>query len=122
MPCPTRATAKIRYRWAAIPHRLSSSGKAGIATGCDYVSLHGAYLIGCHVSELARLSWHDVEAIEGGGQVHLLGKSSKPRTVRISADTLTLLETLGRSANDACFIPLECTSSHLGSASGAKKR
>ena len=74
MPCPARATAKIRYRWAAIPHRLSSSGLAELATGRDYVQLHGDYLIGCRVSELARLRWQYVEAIEGGGQVHLLGK------------------------------------------------
>jgi site-specific recombinase XerD len=113
MPCPARATAKIRYRWAAIPHRLSSSGKAGIATGCDYESLHGAYLIGCHVSELARLSWHDVEAIEGVGQVRLLGKGSKARTVRISADILTLLETLGRSAADAWLFPSPRTDGRL---------
>jgi integrase len=74
MPCPARATAKISYRWAAIPHRLSSSGLAGLATGRDYVQLHGAYLIGCRVSELARLRWCDFEAIEDCGQVHLLGK------------------------------------------------
>jgi integrase/recombinase XerD len=66
------------------------------------VQLQGTYLIGCRVSELARLRWCDVEAIEGGGQVHLLGKGSKARTVRISADTLTLLETLGRRTADAC--------------------
>ena len=79
----------------------------------DYVMVRGSYLIGCRVSELARLRWCDVEAIEGGGQVHLLGKGSKARTVRISADTLTLLETLGRSAADAWLFPSPRTDGHL---------
>ena len=59
------------------------------------------------------MRWHDVEAIEGGGQVHLLGKGSKARTVRISADKLTLLETLGRSTADAFFFPSPRTDGHL---------
>jgi integrase len=77
------------------------------------VQLHGAYLIGCRVSELARLRWCDFEAIEDCGQVHLLGKGSKARTVRISADTLMLLETLGRSAADAWLFPSPRTDGHL---------
>jgi integrase len=79
----------------------------------DYVLVRGAYLIGCRVSELARLRWCDVEAVEGGGQVHLLGKGSKARTVRISADTMALLETLGRGAADAWLFPSCRRDGHL---------
>ena len=91
---------------------------AAARNGCrnaqrDYVLVRASYLVGCRVSELARLRWCDVEAIEGGGQVHLLGKGSKARTVRISADTLTLLETLGRSAADAWLFPSPRTDGHL---------
>jgi site-specific recombinase XerD len=79
----------------------------------DYVMVRGSYLIGCRVSELAKLRWCDVEAIEDGGQVHLLGKGSKARTVRISADTLVLLETLGRSDGDSWLFPSSRTDGHL---------
>jgi len=80
------------------------------ATGCptaarDFVLVRGSYLLGCRVSELARLKWGDIEAVEGGGQVHLLGKGNKARTVRISSETLELLETLGRGEPDAWVFP-----------------
>jgi integrase len=73
----------------------------------DYVLIRMTYLLGARVSELARLQWRDVEALEDGGQVHLLGKGSKPRTVRISADTLALIESLpgGRGEPDAWLFP-----------------
>jgi integrase len=73
----------------------------------DAVLIRMAYLLGCRVSELARLQWRDVEALDDGGQVHLLGKGSKPRTVRISADTLALIESLpgGRGEPDAWLFP-----------------
>jgi hypothetical protein len=77
------------------------------------VRLRGSYLIGCRVSELARLRWCDAEAIEGVVQVRLLGKGSKARTVRISADILTLLETPGRNAADAWLLPSPRTAGHL---------
>jgi len=51
------------------------------------------------------LKWGDIEAVEGGGQVHLLGKGDKARTVRISSETLELLETLGRGEPDARVFP-----------------
>jgi site-specific recombinase XerD len=91
---------------------------AAARNGCrtaqrDYVLVRASYLVGCRVSELARLRWCDVEAIEDGGQVHLLGKGSKARTVRISADTLTLLETLGHGAADAWLFPSPRTDGHL---------
>jgi integrase len=91
---------------------------AAARNGCrmasrDYVLVRGAYLIGCRVSELARLRWCDVESVDGGGQVHLLGKGSKARTVRISTSTLELLETLGRGAADAWLFPSPRTDGHL---------
>ncbi|MCP9776202.1 tyrosine-type recombinase/integrase [Cyanobium sp. WAJ14-Wanaka] len=91
---------------------------AAARNGCrlaqrDYVLVRGAYLIGCRVSELARLRWCDVEAIEDGGQVHLLGKGSKARTVRISTSTLELLESLGGGAADAWLFPSSRTGEHL---------
>ena len=56
----------------------------------DLVLIKGAYLIGARVSELASLRWGDIDELEDGGQVHLIGKGSKARTVRISAATLAL--------------------------------
>lgn len=61
----------------------------------DRVLIKGAYRLGCRVSELASLKWGDIESLDDGfGQVHLLGKGSKRRTVRISADTLALFNSL----------------------------
>lgn len=93
---------------------IAAAARAGCRTAArDYVLVRGAYLIGCRVSELARLRWCDVEQIEDGGQVHLLGKGSKARTVRISADTLALLESLGRGAADGWLFPSARTTGHL---------
>lgn len=64
----------------------------------DYVLVKGSYLLGCRVSEISRLKWDDVERLNNGGQVHLLGKGSKSRVVRVSCDTVTLFESLGRGA------------------------
>ena len=62
----------------------------------DYVMVRGSYLLGCRVSERCRLRWEDIEPLDEGGNVRLLGKGSKPRTIRVSADTLALFESLGR--------------------------
>jgi len=56
----------------------------------DLVLIKGAYLLGARVSELANLRWGNVERLDQGGQVHLIGKGSKARTVRISSETLAL--------------------------------
>lgn len=64
----------------------------------DYVLLKGSYLLGCRVSDISRLKWDDVERLNNDGQVHLLGKGSKLRVVRVSCDTVTLFESLGRDA------------------------
>lgn len=50
----------------------------------DYVLIKGAYLLGCRVSEIAAIRWKDIEVLDGGGQIDLLDKGSKGRTVRIS--------------------------------------
>ena len=62
----------------------------------DYVMVRGSYLLGRRVSELCRLRWEDIEPLDEGGNVRLLGKGSKPRTIRVSTDTLKLFESLGR--------------------------
>jgi integrase len=93
---------------------IAAAARAGCRVAHrDYVLVRGAYLIGCRVSELARLRWCDVEAVDGGGQVHLLGKGSKARTVRISTTTLELLESLDRGAADGWLFPSARTGGHL---------
>ncbi|WP_244594224.1 tyrosine-type recombinase/integrase [Synechococcus sp. N19] len=47
-------------------------------------------------SELCRLRWEDIEPLDECGNVRLLGKGSKHRTIRVSTDTLKLFESLGR--------------------------
>jgi len=59
------------------------------------------------------LKWGDIEAVEGGGQVHLLGKGNRARTVRVSADTLALFETLGRGDAESYLFPSGRTGGHL---------
>ncbi|QNJ15927.1 putative integrase/recombinase domain protein [Synechococcus sp. A18-40] len=66
----------------------------------DLVLVRGSYLIGCRVSELIALKWQDIERLETGGQIHLLGKGSKPRTVRVSEETIQLFESIGRGEPD----------------------
>ena len=70
----------------------------------DYALIKGSYLLGCRVSEIAAIRWKDIEALDDGGQVHLFGKGSKRRTVRISPATLELFQGLGRGdAEDFVF-------------------
>lgn len=79
----------------------------------DYVLIKGSYLLGCRVSEIAAIRWGDIESLDDGGQVHLLGKGGKARTVRISGDTLALFERLGRSENCSFVFPSPRTGGHL---------
>ena len=62
----------------------------------DYVMVRGSYFLGCRVSELCCLRWEDIEPLDEGGNVRLLGKGSKPRTIRVSTYTLKLFDSLGR--------------------------
>ena len=52
----------------------------------DYALVRGSYLLGCRVSEIAVMKWKDIEVLSNGGQIHLFGKGSKARTVRVSSD------------------------------------
>ena len=61
----------------------------------DYVLVKGSYLLGCRVSEIARLKWGDIEQLPDGAQIHLLGKGAKARTIRVSAETFALFEAIG---------------------------
>ncbi len=71
----------------------------------DFVLVKGSYLHGSRLSELIRLSWKDIEPLDEGGQVHLLGKGCKTRVVRVSSDTLKLFESLGRGEPEVWLFP-----------------
>ena len=73
----------------------------------DYVLVRGAYLLGARVSELRCLRWGDVERLpDGGGLITIVkGKGGKPRTVRVSEDTLALFESLGRGPAGGWIFP-----------------
>ena len=79
----------------------------------DYVLVKGSYLLGCRVSEISRLKWDDIERLNNGGQVHLLGKGSKSRVVRVSCDTVTLFESLGRGAPTDFIFKGQTSGTHL---------
>ena len=79
----------------------------------DYALIKGSYLLGCRVSEIAAIRWKDIEALDDGGQIHLLGKGSKRRTVRISAATLELFQGLGRGDAEAFVFPSPRGEGHL---------
>ena len=79
----------------------------------DYVMVRGSYLLGCRVSELCRLRWEDIEPLDEGGNVRLLGKGSTPRTIRVSTDTIALFESLGRGEDDSYLFPSPRCKAHL---------
>ena len=92
---------------------VASSRDRSARNNRDFVLIRGSYLLGARVSEVARLQWCDVEPLDDGGQIHLLGKGSKARTVRVSADTLQLFESLGRASESDYLFPSSRTKSHL---------
>jgi len=73
----------------------------------DWVMVKGSHLMGCRASELCGLCWQDIERLDEVGQVHLLGKGSKPRTIRVSTGTLEIFESLGRSEPEGWLFPSE---------------
>ena len=82
----------------------------------DLVLIKGSYLLGCRVSEMAGLKWGDIEALEDAGQVTVLGKGSKTRTIRISTATLELFLSIKpehASEDDWCFPSERRGSGHL---------
>lgn len=106
LDAPKVSRALSEAELSSVLGAIEAAARGGDRTAArDRVMLRGCYLIGCRVSELARLRWQDLEAVEGGGQVHLLGKGSKARVVRVSAETLALFESLGRGAPDAYLFP-----------------
>ena len=79
----------------------------------DYALVRGSYLLGCRVSEIAGIKWKDIEVLSDGGQIHLFGKGSKARTVRVSSDTLELFQSLGRGEADGYVFPSPRGEGHL---------
>ena len=79
----------------------------------DYALVRGSYLLGCRVSEIAVIRWKDIEVLSDGGQIHLFGKGSKARTVRVSSDTLELFQSLGRGEADSYVFPSPRGEGHL---------
>ena len=79
----------------------------------DYALVRGSYLMGCRVSEIAVIKWKDIEVLSDGGQIHLFGKGSKARTVRVSSDTLKLFHALGRGEADSYVFPSPRGKGHL---------
>ena len=79
----------------------------------DYVLIKGAYLLGCRVSEIAVIRWKDIEALDDGGQIHLFGKGSKRRTVRVSPATLDLFQGLGRGSDEEFVFPSPRRAGHF---------
>ena len=79
----------------------------------DYALIKGSYLLGCRVSEIAAIRWKDIEALDDGGQIHLLGKGSKRRTVRVSPATLGLFQGLGRGFDEEFVFPSPRRDGHL---------
>ena len=79
----------------------------------DYTLIKGSYLLGCRVSEIAVIRWKDIEALDDGGQIHLFGKGSKRRTVRVSPATLGLFQELGRGDAEDFVFPSPRGAGHL---------
>ena len=79
----------------------------------DYALVRCSYLLGCRVSEIAVMKWKDIEVLSDGGQIHLFGKGSKARTVRVSSDTLQLFHALGRGEADSYVFPSPRGEGHL---------
>lgn len=57
------------------------------------------YASGIRVSELCQLCWRDLQATGDSGQITVLGKGSKTRSVQIPASVWNLLVDLRRDAN-----------------------
>ena len=80
----------------------NEAGKGCRSARRDRVMLRALYLLGVRVSELRSLDWGDVRPVSGGGGIVTVrkGKGSKTRSIRISPDTLELIESLGRGGDD----------------------
>ena len=103
-PKCTRAIPEVELE-AVLGFIVTAARNGSRTAKRDLVLVKASYLIGARVSEIARLRWQDIEPLDDGGQVHLLGKGAKARTVRISAATLQLIESLGRGEPGAWLFP-----------------
>ena len=65
----------------------------------------GSYLLGCRVSELCRCSGRTSNRWMAQATFTSSAKGSKPRTVRVSTDTLELFESLGRGEPEDWLFP-----------------
>lgn len=92
---------------------IARSSVGNLKARRDYVLVKGSYLLGCRVSEISRLKWGDVERLSHGGQIQLFGKGSKSRVVRVSCDTVTLFESLGRGAPTDFIFNGQTSGTHL---------
>ena len=113
MPCSARATAEIRYRWAAIPHRLSSLALSRT----------------CHRPQLCAVAWvlSDRLPCVGAGQIALVRCGShRRRSSGASARQgiegahrqdfgrhIDAARNTGRNAADAWLLPSPRTAGHL---------
>jgi site-specific recombinase XerD len=114
LAAPKVARALTEADLDAVLGVIAAAARGGCPTAQrDHVLVRGSYLLGARVGEVAQLRWRDVEAVDGGGLVHLLGKGSRSRSVRISADTLALFESLGRRDGDCYLFPSSRTGRHL---------
>lgn len=91
----------------AIEAAAAGAGRRAATARRDLVLVRGSYLLGARVSEVAALRWGDLERLEYGAQVHLLGKGAKARIVRVSSETMALFESIrsASSGNEGWVFP-----------------
>jgi integrase/recombinase XerD len=65
---------------------------AAADTPRNRLMLHLLYVAGLRVSELAELRWRDMQPRRDGGQVTVLGKGGKTRTIRLDAQIWVTIE------------------------------
>jgi len=105
MHAPERAKPPSEDQPGTVLAAIAKAAATSPIARRDWVMVKGSYLLGCRVSELYRLRWQDIEPLNSGGQVHLLGKGSKPRTIRVSTGTLEIFESLGRGEPEDWLLP-----------------
>ena len=79
-------------------------GSGSIEVSCSFLP-KGVAMGSTLKSLIAAIRWQDIEVLSDGGQIHLLGKRSKRRVVRVSGHTLELFESLGRGSDEEFVFP-----------------
>ena len=87
-------------------------GRGSIEVSCSFLP-KGVAMGSTLKSLIAAIRWQDIEVLSEGGQIHLLGKGSKRRVVRVSGHTLELFESLGRGEAEAYVFPSPRGKGHL---------